>query len=112
MRPIHHFRARLTTTSLHFCIREFDGAPGNDRMVAHLLNLASTSSDIDLSLTCRSHACNLIIVALCTLIGMPTINDVYHLGVFVSLGGHFVRLIAKVQQYVEWALACVEGQLI
>ena len=104
MRPVHHFRQRLCKASLCFNIKEYDGATGNDRLFSHLLHLNAWSAELDLGISCRSHANNLITIASCNVVGIDIRNDVYHFGVLFQLGGHFARLMSIVSRYVDWAL--------
>ena len=77
MRPIHEFRLRLTRAALLFSVKEFDGATANDRLWAHLLNCNASSREIDLGILCMSHKTNLVVLGLCSCIGLEVTNDIY-----------------------------------
>ena len=99
-RPIWAFIERLSVSPLQFSIKEFDGAASNDRLFEELKNQCASKPVLDFGMTCRNHATNLTVIMLATVAGMAVVNSLYCFGAFLNLGGHFLRMVAKVASFV------------
>ena len=58
-------------------------------------------------MTCSNHAANLTIITVPSCAGIALTSSLYSLGAFLYLGGHFLRLGAKVAGHVSFMLSVV-----
>eukprot|EP00959_Pyramimonas_sp_CCMP1952_P417024 8737061-Pyramimonas_sp.AAC.1 len=91
-------------TGFFFAIREADAHPANDRLHAHWRNEDTNtlnSPSLALLAKCMNHQTNIACVSTVDLVGMKVINDMYMAVRFFKMGGHYVRIVAAVQVYLQ-----------
>ena len=102
--PIWKFARRLAKSKIQYSIMEFDGATSNDRLYSELQNQSEWGDVLNFGMVCRNHATNLTIICISGVLGLGITNSLYCLSAVLNLGGHFLRLVAKVTSYV----ACIQ----
>jgi hypothetical protein len=117
IKQVAEFEAEFVKLCEHaFDLKEADGAPGNDRYVAHRSNMLEEENDPALRgfLTCLNHGNQLIESQALGVAGhiggqaSPLLSDWYSMSLFCRTGGHFVRIIAAVSPIAK-KIHIVEG---
>ena len=104
-----------SVSAMPFDIREFDGAPANDRYYHNIMATQLAGPDLEVGSVCSNHFNNLVESLGLVLAGrigdqkFTLLNDYYCCALNLRTGGHFVRLVLVVETVLRKKARVVDG---